>query len=660
MHLWPLEEETKKIGHDPLSSTDPFASMGLAIPGLGDMGMVPEVKYEQGDSPEAVMANPALREQAATIAADEVSSDQHGSAAHSEVASLFDAGPERSDEDEETYLIQDFRSLDHLDELKMLHSLNPKGYEANKSFYVRDKSTARGLLESNGYKSQVTTWRDIRLHLYQQEFMRVEAHNRKRLLDREQRTRDWKGLDQLAVACEVGDLDAVKKWHLKDPGQLELGDLSGNTPVHIATLNGRSEIVDYLISQGFNLDCANVDGDTALIDAARRGTVHIVKSLLEAGADPRIRNRDGKQALDLVVDFSDRVDEADEADQIYSALEGAMAKIDPPAVQSLPGELGQLQPATDKEIHSDGKAHMAGEQVVTQLDESAMETSAFVPGDAPEFVDALRRLLETGLAEGNVKEAIAALQHAAQQRQRLLDGSTTVHFAVEDLLADAYRADAQYPKAVALLERMHAEEQERGTPYEAKSKTLPKLGQAYIDNFQAEDAVRVLEGPITRQDAILDREHPNALSSRYILARAYRATDRLDRAIDLLEKDRKSRENILGRASIETLMSQCDLAEMYQATGYAHKGLTLLLSALSIGALEYGPKHAWTIELKRKLARAYERNGQIEEAERLHQEIADVESGGVENKEASKDDEFGSTAAEDGDTIDAESFAAES
>ena len=126
------------------------------------------------------------------------------------------------------------------------------------------------------------------------------------------------GFTKLAEACEDGDLDAVKEWRDKDPDQLELAEFAGNKPLQIAALHGNVEVVDYLIDQGCQIDCANVDKDTPLIDAAENGHLDVLHSLLRAGVDPLRQNLKGQQALDVVTD------DTDDADKIRAALRKAI------------------------------------------------------------------------------------------------------------------------------------------------------------------------------------------------------------------------------------------------------------------------------------------------------------------------------------------------
>lgn len=128
------------------------------------------------------------------------------------------------------------------------------------------------------------------------------------------------GFTKLAEACEDGDLDLVKEWRNKDPDQLEIEEFAKNTPLQIASLNGNSEVVEYLIGEGCRVDCANVDKDTPLIDAAENGHADVVDILLNAGVDPLRQNLKGQQALDVVND------DTENATEIRASLRRAMEK----------------------------------------------------------------------------------------------------------------------------------------------------------------------------------------------------------------------------------------------------------------------------------------------------------------------------------------------
>ena len=125
------------------------------------------------------------------------------------------------------------------------------------------------------------------------------------------------GFTRLAEACEQGDLDAVKEELEKDPGAIEIPEFAGNKPLQIAAVYGNAETVSYLIEQGCQIDSANGDKDTPLIDAAENGFLDTVQILLKAGVDPLRQNMKGQQALDVVK-------EDDDAPGIRAALHQAI------------------------------------------------------------------------------------------------------------------------------------------------------------------------------------------------------------------------------------------------------------------------------------------------------------------------------------------------
>ena len=135
----------------------------------------------------------------------------------------------------------------------------------------------------------------------------------KKILDRSGRT-------PVARACANDNIEQLTNELKERPQHLEVPDYAQNTPLQIAALEGFVNIVQYLISQGCNVDCKNVDGDTPLIDAVENGHLEVVNLLLEAGADPHRRNGKGFEPLELV-----KV-ENDDYDEIRAALVAAKGK----------------------------------------------------------------------------------------------------------------------------------------------------------------------------------------------------------------------------------------------------------------------------------------------------------------------------------------------
>lgn len=71
------------------------------------------------------------------------------------------------------------------------------------------------------------------------------------------------------------------------------------TPLHKACYFGHSNIVEYLLECGANVDAIDVEGDTPLHDACKLDHVECVKLLVEAGASTSIKNKMGQTPYDL-------------------------------------------------------------------------------------------------------------------------------------------------------------------------------------------------------------------------------------------------------------------------------------------------------------------------------------------------------------------------
>lgn len=74
---------------------------------------------------------------------------------------------------------------------------------------------------------------------------------------------------------------------------------TGWTPLHYAATNGHLEVMNLLLEENAYIDAASPNGTTPLMMAAHYSTELAVKLLLDAGADPMLRNDQGLSALDF-------------------------------------------------------------------------------------------------------------------------------------------------------------------------------------------------------------------------------------------------------------------------------------------------------------------------------------------------------------------------
>ncbi len=96
----------------------------------------------------------------------------------------------------------------------------------------------------------------------------------------------------------------------------------GWTPLHYAATNGHLPVIDLLLENYAYIDAASPNGTTPLMMAAHYGTAAAVRMLLEAGADPLLKNDQGLSAID----FAHRAQRQDSADTIAAAIRARQPK----------------------------------------------------------------------------------------------------------------------------------------------------------------------------------------------------------------------------------------------------------------------------------------------------------------------------------------------
>jgi len=113
--------------------------------------------------------------------------------------------------------------------------------------------------------------------------------------------RDASGRTLLHRAAQRGHLEEVINIYNQNQDLLNEEDNAGYIPLHEASLSGHTDVVNFLLSSGSYVDKqSHTDKDTPLMDAVENGHLEVVRLLLEKGADPKIRNKSGADALELM------------------------------------------------------------------------------------------------------------------------------------------------------------------------------------------------------------------------------------------------------------------------------------------------------------------------------------------------------------------------
>ena len=75
----------------------------------------------------------------------------------------------------------------------------------------------------------------------------------------------------------------------------------GWTPLHYAASRGHVPVITHLLEHSAYIDAESPNGTTPLMMAAMYGSPESVKALIQAGADPTLKNQLGLSALDFAV-----------------------------------------------------------------------------------------------------------------------------------------------------------------------------------------------------------------------------------------------------------------------------------------------------------------------------------------------------------------------
>jgi len=107
-------------------------------------------------------------------------------------------------------------------------------------------------------------------------------------------------LDSVKLLLETGTKEEIKKY-------VEYKSKLGDSPLHLASIEGYLEIMKLLIFHGADVNSKNDSGNTPLIWASKFGDLEIVKLLIDNNADVISKNKDGKTPL-IIAKKNNRLD----------------------------------------------------------------------------------------------------------------------------------------------------------------------------------------------------------------------------------------------------------------------------------------------------------------------------------------------------------------
>ncbi len=105
----------------------------------------------------------------------------------------------------------------------------------------------------------------------------------------------------LGLAAYLGKIEILETLFALRADILEIEHKNnlGNTPLALASYNGQSQALEFLIKKGGDIETVNEKGNTPLITAVENNHVDAVKVLLEHNANISTKNNEGLTALDI-------------------------------------------------------------------------------------------------------------------------------------------------------------------------------------------------------------------------------------------------------------------------------------------------------------------------------------------------------------------------
>lgn len=121
------------------------------------------------------------------------------------------------------------------------------------------------------------------------------------LLDNKANIRAKDGVDgamAIHLASANGRNEVVKILLAKDPELVNIVDNRDNTPLHWAAMKDKTDTVKLLMENGANIEAKDMDGWTPLHYAAAFSSVETVQTLVDLGADKESKTKDGSNPMD--------------------------------------------------------------------------------------------------------------------------------------------------------------------------------------------------------------------------------------------------------------------------------------------------------------------------------------------------------------------------
>lgn len=111
--------------------------------------------------------------------------------------------------------------------------------------------------------------------------------------EKKRRAEEW------LLAARIGNVARLEELLAQDADLLQTRNAAGMTALMLAALYKRREAALFLQQAGGNVDDVDDMGRTVLMWVAYIGRANMVSLLLQMGADPDLRDHEGRQAGDI-------------------------------------------------------------------------------------------------------------------------------------------------------------------------------------------------------------------------------------------------------------------------------------------------------------------------------------------------------------------------
>jgi tetratricopeptide (TPR) repeat protein len=213
------------------------------------------------------------------------------------------------------------------------------------------------------------------------------------------------------------------------------------------------------------------------------------------------------------------------------------------------------------------------------------------------------------------------IPHAARMRDTESDRDSDVGGELCLQVGRCLRVDGRMREAVDWLEKSRDLRSDLSEDHPGRLLTQHVLAMAYRANGRINKAVKLLEQVAAIHKRVLPKDHPNRLASQHELASAYRANGQISKGMQLIEHVVAIRERALPEDHPHRLTSQHELASAYQAAGRVKEAIRLLEHVVAIRERVLAGDHPDRLMSQQVLASAHWADGQVEEAVRLLEHV---------------------------------------